>query len=84
MVTLPKYQTGSDCSEDEYDWTSWQNADTPDGLGDWEMATAFGENDVCSNPIGAMARQSNNTGGFLIGVYSDRGYKRSIEFEKLQ
>lgn len=65
----PKYQIGSDCSEDEYDWTSWQNADTPAGLGDWEMATAFGENDVCSNPIGAQARQSNFTS--MIGIYSD-------------
>ena len=28
----PKYATGSDCSEDEYDWTSWQNVDTAAGI----------------------------------------------------
>ena len=52
----PKYATGSDCTESEYDWTAWQNIDTADGLGDWEMATHYGENDVCSNPIGSEAR----------------------------
>ena len=52
----PKYYIGSDCSEPEYDWSAWQNLDSPDGLGDWETATHFGESDVCSNPIGAEAR----------------------------
>ena len=51
----PKWSAGSDCGEDNYEWTGWLNQDAPTSTGDWETTSYFGENDVCSNPIGIEA-----------------------------
>ena len=68
----PKYSAGSDCSEPDYDWTSWKNSDSPDETGDWEIVESYGEADVCSNPVGVEARKVIKNALFLSRSLAER------------
>ena len=44
------------------------------GMGDWEMASSHGENDVCSSPIGSEARMFSVDGSTEVTHITNDGF----------